>query len=84
MARRSFLAALCIVAAASPLSANPHEPAGIRGAPAGGPTTKYCLRVIPVTGTILERVKCFTRDEWAELGVDLDKEWPKEGVRTIG
>jgi hypothetical protein len=37
-----------------------------------------------VTGTRLEEVKCLTRQQWAELEVDLDAEWADEGVRVIG
>jgi hypothetical protein len=37
----------------------------------------------PVTGSRLETVECFTREEWAEGGVDVDKDWPKEGVRVL-
>ena len=53
-------------------------------APARTPTTLYCMRIEAVTGTRLETVKCWTRDEWAEQGVDVDKDWPKEGVAVIG
>ena len=83
MAPKALLAALCAIAAAAPLSASPYEPAAMKVAPPGGPATKYCLRVQPATGTIMERVKCYTRAEWADLGVDLDKEWAKEGVRVV-
>jgi hypothetical protein len=83
MAPKSLLAALCMIAIASPVSASRYEPAAAKGAPAGTPETKYCLRTAAVTGTLIERVMCFTRAEWADLGVDLDKEWPREGVRTI-
>jgi hypothetical protein len=37
-----------------------------------------------ITGSRLEEVKCWTREEWAERGVDVHRDWPKEGVRTIG
>jgi hypothetical protein len=53
------------------------------GAPAGSPDTRYCMRIEAVTGSRLERIRCWTRDEWAEQGVDLDRDWPTEGVRTI-
>lgn len=52
-------------------------------APGGNADTKYCMRVEAVTGSRLERVKCWTRQGWAEKGVDVDKDWGKEGVRII-
>ena len=39
--------------------------------------------VEPVMGTRMERIRCWTRGRWAEQGVDLDKEWAREGVRVI-
>ena len=36
-----------------------------------------------VTGTRLETVRCWTRAEWAEQGVNVDEEWAREGVRVI-
>ena len=36
------------------------------------------------TGTLIEQVKCWTREQWAQRGVDVDKDWPKEGVRIKG
>lgn len=41
------------------------------------------MRVEAFTGSRIEEVKCWTRQEWAEQGVDLDKDWPKEGIRII-
>jgi len=49
-------------------------------APPGTPTTRYCMRIEAVTGTRIETVECWTREQWAEQGVDVDKDWPKEGV----
>lgn len=46
--------------------------------------TKYCMRVETVTGSRLEAIKCWTRQQWADNGVDVDKDWAREGVRTIG
>jgi hypothetical protein len=42
------------------------------------------MHIEAITGSRLEEVKCWTRQEWAEQGVDVDKDWPREGVRTIG
>ena len=49
-------------------------------APAGTPTTRYCLRVEPVTGSHIPGIACLTRDEWAEGNVDIDKVWAEDGV----
>jgi uncharacterized protein YjhX (UPF0386 family) len=38
------------------------------------------MRIEAVTGTRIETVECWTREEWAAQGVDVDKDWPKEGV----
>ena len=83
MAQIRLILALGVLAAASPLAAASFEPPVTTPAPAGGPGTLYCLHV-EVTGSIVEPVQCWTRDEWAEQGVDVDKEWAKNGVRTIG
>ena len=64
-------------------------------APAGSADTRYCLRVGPYTGSRLETVQCWTRQQWAEQCdqddwpwvrqcVDVDKEWAKEGVGVTG
>jgi hypothetical protein len=72
-----------MIFATSPLVAASQEPIPM-AAPAGNPDARYCLQVEPVTGTNVETVQCWTRDQWAEQGVDVDKEWAKEGVKTIG
>ena len=73
-----------LIAAASPLSGHDRDPALAATAPAGTPQTKYCMRIEAITGSRLEETKCWTRAEWAERGVDVDKDWPEEGVRTVG
>jgi hypothetical protein len=60
------------------------EPAQTAAAPSGTPETRYCMRIGPLTGNLAETIECWTRAEWADQGVDVDKEWNKEGVRTIG
>ena len=85
MAHKEWLLALTLVA--SPVSATGQDrieavPAAV--APAGTPQTKYCMHIEAITGSRLEELKCWTRAEWAEQGVDVDKDWPREGVRTIG
>ena len=52
-------------------------------APAGTPDTRYCLRVDPITGSHMETIQCRTRDDWASLEVDVDKEWADNGVKVI-
>ena len=56
---------------------------GTTRAPAGTPTTRYCLRVDPVIGSRIETIQCRTREDWSELDVDVDQEWAQNGVRTI-
>ena len=80
---RKLIVALSMIAAASPLSANQPEPDPPTVAPPGGPETRYCMRVEPATGSRIETIQCWTRAEWAEQEVDVDKEWAKEGVRVI-
>jgi hypothetical protein len=53
------------------------------GAPPGTATTRYCLRVDPITGSRIETIQCRTREEWADLDVDVDQEWAENGVRVI-
>jgi hypothetical protein len=72
-----------IVAAVAPVLAQPPEQDSMAGAPAAGPDARYCLRVEPVLGTRVERIRCWTRERWAGLGVDVDREWAREGVRVI-
>ena len=90
MAHKGLIFALGMMVAASPLSASQPDfgpiengKSPIATAPAGTPDTRYCMR-IELTGNIIEPVRCWTRWEWAEQGVDVDKEWAKEGVRVIG
>ena len=84
MAYRKALLPLSMIAAAVPIwAAGASEPRPT-SAPAGTPDTKYCMRIVAITGTLIEQTRCWTRDEWTRRGVDVDKDWPKEGVRTIG
>ena len=87
MAHKEWLLALTLIVATSPVSAAGEDrpqvfPAAV--APTGTPQTQYCMYIETITGSRLEEIKCWTREEWAERGVDVDKDWPKEGVRTIG
>lgn len=90
MASKALIFALSVSVAASPLSAQPDSgaiesdlPAPVTTtAPPGTPDTKYCMRV-ELTGNIVEPVFCWTRAQWAEEGVDVDRDWHREGVRVI-
>ena len=77
MARITLCLSLGLLIAAPALAAQA-EPA-----PTGNADTRYCMR-ITLTGNVLEPVRCWTRAEWAEQGVDVDREWPREGIRVIG
>lgn len=84
MSHRKLAAAFSLlVAAVSPALAQPAGRDAGAAAPAAGPGARYCLRVEPITGTLVERVRCWTRAQWAEQGVDVDREWAKEGVTII-
>ncbi len=76
-----FLAFVMLVPATS---ASASQGTVEQGAPPAPESALYCLRIEAVTGTRLEEVKCLTRQQWAELEVDLDAEWADEGVRVIG
>jgi hypothetical protein len=79
MAHKALVLAFGMIVTTSPLTAATSEPA-----PAGTAGTRYCLHVAPVTGSLIETVQCWTRDEWAEEGVDVDKAWAKDGVGIEG
>ena len=83
MAHKELAVALSMIAAISPVSAANREPPPTTPAPAASADSKYCLHVEPFTGSLIETVQCWTREEWAEQGVDVDKEWAKEGVAVI-
>ena len=84
MAHKTLVVMFSVIAASSPALASVQDPAPVATAPVGTPDTKYCMHIEAITGTRIEEVKCWTREEWAAQGVDVDKDWPKEGVRTIG
>jgi hypothetical protein len=84
MAHKALVLALGMIVTTPPLAAATSEPAPATPAPAGTAGTRYCLHVAPVTGSLIETVQCWTRDEWAEEGVDVDKAWAKDGVGIEG
>ena len=84
MAFSKTLLALGLIAAAAPISTAAEERTVMTTAPAGTSETRYCMRIEALTGSRIERVKCWTRAKWANQGVDVDRDWPEEGVRVIG
>jgi len=52
-------------------------------APPGGPETRYCLHLDPVIGSRIPTIDCMTRDDWADLGLDIDEEWAENGAGVI-
>jgi len=80
MIREKLIVALGMVAALPLIAANAEPPTP---APAGTPSTRYCLRVDPETGSRIETIQCRTREDWASLDVDIDQEWAENGVRVI-
>lgn len=85
MALKQLAVALSLVIGVPPLAAaQPETDAMVMTAPEAGPGAKYCLKVDPLTGSNIETIRCWTREKWAAQGVDVDREWAKEGVRVIG
>ena len=83
MAYKALVIALAAIVAGS-AGATPNAEPRPATAPPGTPQTRYCMRIEAMTGSRIEEVRCWTRAEWAEQEVDVDKDWPKEGVRVIG
>jgi hypothetical protein len=83
MRHTKMFAAFGMIAAISPAIAAQPEATPQEGAPAATADARYCLRVEPITGSRIEMILCETRQEWSLLGVDVDREWAKEGVRVI-
>ena len=82
MAYKELIVALSMIVAASPVSAALPQPTR-EPAPTADANARYCLRVEPVTGSRIETIECNTREEWAQLDVDVDQEWADNGVRVI-
>ncbi len=81
MAFKTLIVAASAIVASS--AAANSQPADSASAPEGTAATRYCLRVEPQTGSRIESVECWTREEWAEGGVDVDHDWAKDGVRVL-
>ena len=84
MAHPAWIIAVGIVAVASHALATNARPSPMAEAPAGTTQTRYCMRNDPLTGSLVQTVQCWTREEWAEQGVDIDREWLKNGVNVEG
>jgi hypothetical protein len=78
----SILIAGAVPSAASPSDRNDH--AASAGAPAAPERALYCLKMEPITGTRIGSVLCWTRQQWADNDIDLDKAWAEDGVEVIG
>lgn len=78
MALQIVIASLIAATSQAPADAPAMAPA-----PPGGPGTRYCLKVDPLIGSRIETIECLTREEWANLEVDVDNEWAENGVRVI-
>jgi len=80
MSHKKLAVALSLMVIPSPLFAQAADSGRMKAAPAAGPNARYCMRIAPSTGSLVEVVRCWTREQWAEQGVDVDKDWAKEGV----
>ena len=83
MALKILTVALGMIAAISSVSAASSKPTPATIDPTESAGARYCLRIEAVTGSRLETVRCWTREEWAAQGVDVDKEWAREGVEIL-
>lgn len=83
MAHMKLAVAFSLIVAVTPAFAQPSGRDSMTGAPAAGPDARYCLRVAADTGSLVERIRCWTREQWVGQGVDVDKEWAREGVKII-
>ena len=80
MALKRLFVAVSMAVALTPISAAKPEGAQKGVAPVGSGDTRYCMRVGPLTGSRVEIIRCWTREQWAEQGVDVDEEWAEEGI----
>ena len=77
------IALLGLTTMAAALQGPMGDPPAGQGAPQAPANARYCLRVEPITGTRIETIQCRTREDWASLEVDVDREWAQNGVRVI-
>jgi hypothetical protein len=83
MAYKHLLIASSAIALASASWASQPQLPPPPGAPAAPPEARYCLRVDPTTGSKMETIRCETRETWASMDVDVDREWAMWGVRVV-
>jgi len=76
-----LLIALGLIASAS--QPPPGDAGPVSLAPPGSPATRYCLRVEAIIGSRIETIQCKTREGWARLEIDVDREWAENGVRVV-
>ena len=80
MAFKQLAITFFVIAAASPAAAViPKDMPAVTD----GPDVRYCMHIEAITGSRIEKVVCWTREEWAQNEVDLDTDWPKEGVAIL-
>jgi hypothetical protein len=80
MSKKKLAVLSGLMLATSPVLAQDPATNSTTGAPPAGPNAKYCMRIAPATGSLVEVVRCWTRDQWSDQGVDVDKAWAEEGV----
>ena len=78
MSLQSLAIALMVMA-----NTQPDSTASMNTAPPASPESRYCMRIEAATGSRIEAVECWTRDEWAYQGVDIDHDWARNGVRVL-
>lgn len=83
MAYTKLVVALSTILASSAAWATQAVPAPEGAAPPAPAYARYCLKVDPATGSRMETIRCETRDAWADLGVDVDQEWAKWGIKVV-
>ena len=87
MAWKQILLASILIAGAVPTAASQSDrsdDAVTAGAPDAPEGALYCLKMEPITGTRIGSILCWTRQEWADNDIDLDKAWAEDGVEVIG
>ena len=87
MAWKNILLASILMTGAVPAAASQtdrSDDAMTAAAPEAPEGALYCLKMEPITGTRIGSVLCWTRQQWAENDVDLDKAWAEDGVEVIG
>ena len=85
MAWKRILLASILIAGATPTAASQaHDHVVTTGAPDAPEGALYCLKMEPITGTRIGSILCWTRQQWADNDIDLDKAWAEDGVEVIG